>query len=86
MDDKQITQVFEWASTVTGLAGAYLLATNTRISRWGWFGFTLANVFAMTFALRAGHHGLFVQQLGFMGSSLLGMYRSGLIQFRRSKT
>ena len=79
MDSTQVTQMFEWTSTITGLIGAYLLATNSRIARWGWVGFTLANVFAMTFALRAGHSGLFVQQLGFMGSSMLGMYRSGLL-------
>ncbi|WP_304350865.1 hypothetical protein [Comamonas testosteroni] len=80
MTEENITQTLEWASTLTGLSGAYLLATNSRASRWGWVGFTLANFFAIGFALRAGHHGLFVQQLGFMGSSVLGMYRSGLIK------
>lgn len=79
MDPILITKILEWASTITGLAGAYLLATNGRIARWGWVGFLLANVFAMGFALRAAHYGLLVQQVGFMGSSLLGLWRSGLI-------
>lgn len=78
IDATLMTAVLEWASTVCGLVGAYLLATNGRVARWGWVGFLLANLFAMAFALRAAHYGLFVQQVGFMGSSLLGMWRSGL--------
>lgn len=77
IDANVITEVLEWASTIAGLAGAYLLATNGRIARWGWVGFLLANIFAIGFALRGAHFGLLVQQVGFMGSSLLGLWRSG---------
>lgn len=82
MDSALITKWLEWAATLTGLAGAYLLATNGRLARWGWVGFLLANLFSMGFAMRAGHYGLMVQQVGFMGSSLLGLWRSGLIARR----
>lgn len=80
IDEALITGVMEWASTVCGLAGAYLLATNGRVARWGWVGFLLANLFAIAFALRATHYGLFIQQVGFLGSSLLGLRRSGLLR------
>lgn len=79
IDATLITDVLEWASAVAGLAGAYLLATNRRISRWGWVGLLLANIFAIGFALRAAHCGLLVQQVGYIGSSVLGIWRSGLI-------
>lgn len=80
IDEALITGVLEWASTGCGLAGAYLLATNGRVARWGWVGFLLTNLFAIAFALRATHDGLFIQQVGFLGSSLLGLRRSGLLR------
>jgi hypothetical protein len=79
VDATLITGALGWASAVAGLAGAYLLAANRRISRWGWVGLLLANLFAIGFALRASHCGLLVQQVGFIGSSVLGIWRSGLI-------
>lgn len=79
VDATLITGTLEWASAVAGLAGAYLLAANRRISRWGWVGLLLANLFAIGFALRASHCGLLVQQVGFIGSGVLGIWRSGLI-------
>ncbi|HIH2745194.1 TPA: hypothetical protein ACYLN4_000872 [Burkholderia lata] len=79
IDATLITGALEWASAVAGLTGAYLLAANRRISRWGWVGLLLANLFAIGFALRASHCGLLVQQVGFIGSSVLGIWRSGLI-------
>lgn len=76
-DATLITDVLEWASAGAGLAGAYLLAANRQISRWGWVGLLLANIFAIGFALRASHCGLLVQQVGYIGSSVLGIWRAG---------
>jgi hypothetical protein len=73
--------ILEWVGTILGLAGAYLLAFNVSCSRWGWLGFFLANLATMSFALMIGRYGLFVQQAGFVGSSLIGMYRVGLFSF-----
>lgn len=33
------TQYLEWAGAILGLLGAFLLATNTRFSRYGWVAF-----------------------------------------------
>ena len=69
----------EWAGSLTGLAGAFLLATHSRVSRYGWLAFLVANLAMLGFALGIQRYGLFVQQLGFMGTSLLGIYRAGFI-------
>lgn len=69
--------VLEWSGSLCGLTGAFLLATHTRLSRYGWVAFFVANISMVGFALGIGRYGLLVQQLGFMATSLLGMYRAG---------
>jgi len=68
----------EWMGSILGLIGAFLLATNTTVSRYGWIAFFIANLAMIGFALSIQRYGLFVQQLGFMGTSTLGLYRSNL--------
>lgn len=72
---------YEWLGAVLGLLGAYLLATNSVVSPYGWVAFLLANFAMLRYALGAKARGLFVQQLGFVGSSALGCYRAGLWPF-----
>ena len=72
------SQFFEWSGCAFGLAGAWLLATNCAVSRWGWLAFLLANFAMIAFAVEIDAYGLLLQQLGFTGSSLLGLYRTGL--------
>ena len=69
---------FEWIGALLGLLGAFLLATHTRISRYGWLAFLGANVTMTAFAMAIGAYGLLVQQLGFTATTLLGLRRSGL--------
>jgi len=69
----------EWSACVMGLLGALVLATNTRISRWGWLAFFLANLCSVGFAVGIERYGLMLQQLGFVATSLLGMARTGLL-------
>lgn len=78
--------VWEWAGSILGLVGAFLLATNSRVSRYGWVAFLAANVAMIAFAVGIGAHGLLLQQLGFMGTSCLGLYRAGLLPFLGVKT
>jgi hypothetical protein len=70
---------FEWIGALLGLLGAFLLATHSPISRYGWLAFLGANVAMTAFALAIGAHGLLVQQVGFTATTLLGLRRSGLI-------
>ena len=74
--------VFEWTGAVLGLLGAFLLATHSAVSRYGWLAFLFANFAMMAFALSIGAHGLLVQQIGFTCTTLLGLRRSGLLSLR----
>lgn len=66
----------ECAGAVFGLAGAYLVATHSRFSPLGWLAFIVANIALIAFALAIGRYWLLIQQVGFTGSSLLGLRRS----------
>jgi hypothetical protein len=70
------SQVYEWCGSITGLLGAVLLASNTRVSKYGWWFFLFANLFMIVFAIKVGHDGLLLQQCGFTLTSLMGIYRS----------
>lgn len=83
MMDVNLTEFAEWAGAIAGLTGAFLLATNSRVSRYGWILFLLANVCMIVFALLIEKRGLLVQQIGFTLSSMFGLYRSGFFGLRR---
>ena len=66
----------EWTGALLGLLGAFLLATNTRASRYGWYAFLGANAAMIGFAVSIDAKGLLLQQIGFTCTSILGLYRS----------
>lgn len=78
-----LIDTFEWAGSILGLLGAFLLATHTRLSRYGWLAFFAANLAMIVFALGIDRYGLLVQQIGFMGTSVLGLYRAGFLSVRK---
>jgi len=81
-----VIDFLEWAGSLSGLLGAFLLATHTRVSRYGWLAFLAANLAMIGFAFGIGRYGLLVQQLGFMATSLLGIHRAGFaLPFARSR-
>jgi hypothetical protein len=41
---------FEWAGCILGLVGAFLLATHSTLSAYGWFAFLAANLAMIAFA------------------------------------
>jgi len=69
-------RTLEWTGCTLGLLGAFLLATNTSFSRYGWIAFLLANFAVIGFANGIRARGLLVQQLGFMATSILGLCRA----------
>ncbi|MBK4736146.1 hypothetical protein [Noviherbaspirillum pedocola] len=76
---------FEWAGSLLGLVGAFLLATHTRFSRYGWLAFFAANLAMIAFALGIHRYGLLLQQTGFVATSILGLYRAGFFGRVRDK-
>lgn len=75
----------EWFGALAGLIGAFLLATNTKVSRWGWLCFLIANFAITGVAIANNLYGLMIQQIGFTATSLLGIYRSGLLNTIREQ-
>jgi drug/metabolite transporter (DMT)-like permease len=69
-------RALEWAGCALGLLGAFLVATNTSLSRYGWIAFMAANFAVIGFARGIRANGLLVQQLGFMVTSILGLVRA----------
>jgi nicotinamide riboside transporter PnuC len=76
----------EWLATCSGLTGAFLLASHTRISSYGWLLLGAANVGMMALAFQIDHYGLLLQQLGLFVSSVVGMHRAGLLRQRMSRS
>ncbi len=75
-----ITVVAEWIASLTGILGAFLLATHSRASRWGWVAFFIANVAGIIFSLCIQRYGILLQQVVFMGTSLLGLYKANFFR------
>lgn len=71
----EVRLLCEWSGSLLGLLGAFLLATNTKASKYGWFAFLAANVAMIAFAILIDARGLLLQQVGFTATSLLGIYR-----------
>lgn len=63
----------EAAGAACGLLGAFLLATRTRWAPAGWWAFLASNVALLAFSWRVGLPGLFVLQVGFTCTSVLGI-------------
>ena len=70
-----MVSVAEWAGCVLGILGSLLLATNSRVSAWGFVAFLLSNVAWIVFALAEGKSGLLIQQVCFTGTSFLGLWQ-----------
>ena len=56
--------ILEWGGAVIGLAGAALLATHCKFSRYGWVLFLIANLVFIAWAIQIKATGLLVQQIG----------------------
>ena len=82
VEASNIIDVLEWTATASGLLGAVLLASNTRFSRWGWFGFLIANLCSIGFALGIAREGLLLKEIGFTACSFLGLVRSGFLSVK----
>ncbi len=77
----QMTAVLmlEWVGAALGLSGAFLLATHSKHSSYGWVFFLASNFVLIAWASKMGAIGLLVLQAGFTVTSLIGLKRSGLI-------
>ena len=77
-------QALDWAGCSAGLLGAYLLAFRLKISRYGWIAFFGANLAYIVLAGELHILGLLAQQAGFVGSSVVGIYRHFFVRTKVS--
>ncbi|MDF2461802.1 MAG: hypothetical protein K0Q43_37 [Ramlibacter sp.] len=70
-----VLDLLEWSGSLVGLTGALLLAVNMKVSRWGWVAFLVSNVILIALMIGLQRRGLLVLQVGFLVSSLLGIWR-----------
>jgi nicotinamide riboside transporter PnuC len=67
--------VFEWIGAICGIAGAALIASNVRLSPWGWWLFLTSSVSLRIYAAAAGAWGILSLNLCFVLTNLLGLIR-----------
>ena len=77
----RVILMLEWAGSLLGLTGAFLLAIHAHFSPYGWIAFLLANLAMIGFAIGIRRYGLLVQQIGFTATSVLGIYHAGFVSF-----
>ena len=68
-------KALEWCGSLTGLAGAALLATNSSWSGYGFLLFLVSNVAWITYAIKTRMWSMITMQVGFTATSLLGISR-----------
>ena len=66
---------FEWAGCATALAGSLLLALHATFSGWGFVVYLISNASWTAFAILSRTWGIFVMQVGFTATSLVGVWR-----------
>lgn len=81
MDTTEHTATYlEWLGCISGLLGASMLASNTYLSKYGWWAFFVANLAMIGLAIVIDRTGLLIQQIGFTATSILGLHRAGLLK------
>lgn len=75
-----VANFLEWFGVFFGLLGALFLATNTKVSRYGWLLLFVGSASLTVFALIVGKLGMILHQAGFCAISALGLYRTGLFK------
>lgn len=65
----------ERIACLSGLLGAWLIAlpAGSELAKYGWLLYLISNIGWLTFAVYHKHRWLFLQTLGFLGSTSLGI-------------
>lgn len=70
----------EWLGSIFGMVGAFLVAINGRYAAYGWISFLIANMVMIGFAIEEGFYGLLTQQIVFLLTSALGLWKSNTVK------
>jgi nicotinamide riboside transporter PnuC len=80
-----MNEIFEWVGTVCGITGAALIASNVRLSPWGWWLFLVSSLSLCGFGLSIGAYGILLLNLCFVLTNITGLYRVWLPYMRNRK-
>lgn len=75
-------EVFEWIGAACGITGATLIASNVRLSPWGWWLFLVSSLSLCAYAAVAGAWGILLLNLCFVITNLIGLVRVFLPYWR----
>jgi len=75
----------EWGGTLFGMLGAAMLALRFRYSKYGWVAFMISNVFWIAFGLLFTFKGFTTQQVFFVFTSGLGIFRWIILPARKKE-
>jgi len=70
----QNQKFLEWFGSMTGLAGAFLLALNISISGYAYILFLMSTTGLIIFGFRAKLKGLVTQQIGYTVLNIMGLF------------
>lgn len=71
----QVGTYVEWVGSISGILGALLIASNTRLSHWGWWLFLMSSVLMCVFAIGIGASGVLALNMCFVATNVLGIVR-----------
>ena len=77
--------ILEWLGAISGVLGALIIASNTRLSPWGWWLFLLSSVSLCGYAVLVQAWGLLLLNACFVGTNLMGLVRWWAPSFRQSR-
>ncbi len=69
------TALLEWIGSLAGIAGAVLMAGNTRASAWAYPMWVVSSACLLAFSFLGEHQGLALQQAFFMVINAVGLWR-----------
>jgi len=75
MSELNMLSVVEWLAAMSGITGAALLAFRCRWYSMAWVMFLISNVFWIIYGIQIHSVGLIIQQLCFVVTSGIGLYR-----------
>lgn len=76
----------EWTGSFCGVAGALLIASNTRLSPWGWWLFLASSASLCGYALLQSAWGLLLLNACFVATNLMGLVRWWLPALQAGRT
>lgn len=75
--------LLEWVGAICGVLGALIIASNTRLSPWGWWLFLVSSLSLCGYAVLAQAWGLLLLNSCFVFTNLTGLVRWWLPSLRQ---